>query len=73
MSNAKQQSKTILIRVNGEERQITAQKLSDFVEGYGDGALATALNGQFVAKDQRDAIILKQNDALEIVAPMQGG
>ena len=41
--------------------------------GYGDAIVATALNGHFVASASRAAATLADGDALEILAPMQGG
>ena len=41
--------------------------------GYGDTKVATAVNGVFVPASQRDDTALVAGDALEIVAPRQGG
>ena len=41
--------------------------------GMADARVATALNGNFVAASARGAARLSPGDALEIVAPMQGG
>jgi sulfur carrier protein len=38
-----------------------------------DAVVATAVNGQFVARAARSASVLNAGDAIEIVAPMQGG
>jgi sulfur carrier protein len=41
--------------------------------GFVDAVVATAVNGQFVAANERDTVALKEGDKVEIVAPMQGG
>jgi len=41
--------------------------------GYDSPAVATALNGAFVARDTRAATELAAGDRLEVLAPMQGG
>jgi sulfur carrier protein len=38
-----------------------------------DAVVATAINGQFVAKVARSATCLEAGDAIEVLAPMQGG
>ncbi|QGM46588.1 sulfur carrier protein ThiS [Methylocystis heyeri] len=63
------------IRINGEEREVAAATLEELLAelGYGDQLVGTALNLDFVrAKDRADAR-LKQGDAVEILAPKQGG
>ena len=37
------------------------------------GAIATAVNGEFIPKTQRLDIVLSEGDRIEVVAPMQGG
>ena len=37
-----------------------------------DAVVATAMNGQFVAKTARD-VRLAEGDAIEVLSPMQGG
>ena len=63
------------ILVNGTERQIAAQELPAALEelGYGGAVVATAVNGQFVPAGARAAARLREGDALEVLAPMQGG
>jgi sulfur carrier protein len=41
--------------------------------GYRQAIVATALNGIFVPADRRGTTMLADGDALEILAPMQGG
>lgn len=61
--------------VNGEARRVEAATLAQALLelGYRDAHVATALNGMFVPAGQRAAQALGEGDALEILAPMQGG
>lgn len=63
------------IIVNGDARELAATTLAQALEelGYAAAVVATALNGRFVASASRAAAALADGDALEIVAPMQGG
>lgn len=63
------------ICVNGIWRDIRAKALSEALEelGYVNAVVATAVNGSFVAAQSRNAVLLADNDQVEIVAPMQGG
>ncbi len=63
------------IVVNGEARRVEAATLAlALLElGYRDARVATALNGVFVPAGQRATQALGDGDALEILAPMQGG
>ena len=63
------------ITVNGIAHAIHTSTLAQaLVElGYQQAVVATALNGRFVAASQRDTAALADGDALEILAPMQGG
>jgi sulfur carrier protein len=63
------------IRVNGEPREIETERLAAALDelGYHAARVATALNGVFVPHGQREAQRLADGDALEILAPMQGG
>ena len=55
----------------GLDSQTVAEALA--AEGLADARVATALNGAFVPAGARAATPLGEGDALEIVAPMQGG
>ena len=63
------------IMLNGVEREITEVTLDHALRelGYYDGAIATAVNGEFVPKNRRLEIVLGAGDRIEVVAPMQGG
>jgi sulfur carrier protein len=65
----------IQIHVNGEAARTKAASLADLVteRGFAEGAVATALNGEFVARHARAATQLSAGDRVEIVAPRQGG
>jgi sulfur carrier protein len=63
------------IRVNGEEHVIQALNLdSALLElGYTNALVATALNGDFIPRGQRPQTTLSDGDAIEVLAPMEGG
>ena len=63
------------ITLNGEARDLDGPSVTDALAQIGLGAarVATALNGSFLPAAARAATILKDGDALEVVAPMQGG
>lgn len=63
------------LTINGEPREIEAATVADVLtaEGLAEARVATALNGAFVPAAARAATALSPGDALEIVAPMQGG
>jgi sulfur carrier protein len=61
--------------VNGELCDVDAGTLADALEalGYPGAHVATAVNGAFVPASARAGWLLHADDALEILAPMQGG
>ncbi len=63
------------IRVNGEAHEIQTARLDNALTelGYTDDLVATALNGDFIPRGQRCVKELVEGDALEILAPMEGG
>lgn len=63
------------IIVNGVAQTLHAPNIAQALDalGYGDASVATALNSQFIPAANRLAATLANGDALEIVAPMQGG
>jgi sulfur carrier protein len=65
----------IAVLVNGERTETGAASLGELVAqlGYGEGQVATALNGNFVPRQARADITLTSGDKVEIVAPRQGG
>ena len=65
----------VRVIVNGEATVTAARTLAELISGLGfpEGAVATALNGDFVPKGTRAATELADGDRIEIVAPRQGG
>jgi sulfur carrier protein len=63
------------ISVNGRMREVSAQTLDRLLEelGYEAQTVATALNQQFVRRNDRPGAVLRDGDAVEVVAPRQGG
>jgi sulfur carrier protein len=60
---------------NGTKREVENLVLSKILLeiGYANLLIATAVNGCFVPARQRDSVLLKEGDTLEVVAPRQGG
>ena len=63
------------LTVNGAAVTTAAVSLAALLAelGYGCGRVATAVNGDFVPERARAACGLAAGDAVEIVAPRQGG
>jgi sulfur carrier protein len=63
------------ILLNGEAVRTEARNLDELCAalGFGGAKIATAVNGSFVAASDRAATKLAPSDAIEIVAPRQGG
>lgn len=65
------------IVLNGVWREIQAEEavLALLLQrlGYGQGRVATALNGEFVPASAREQITVHDGDRLEVLSPMQGG
>ncbi|MDX2204393.1 MAG: sulfur carrier protein ThiS [Hyphomicrobiaceae bacterium] len=63
------------VHVNGEAMLTGATTLEALVASLGHEArsVATAVNGDFVARGARAQRRLAKGDAIEIVAPRQGG
>ena len=63
------------LTINGERRELDAATVAEALAALdmGDARVATALNGDFVPAAARADTVLSPGDALEIVAPMQGG
>ncbi len=63
------------ITVNGNPLDSSAKTLAELCLelDYGKAKIATALNGDFIAKEQRVETVLQEQDSIEIVAPRQGG
>ena len=67
----------IIVKVNGEEKSLNSScSISDFLTGLGLGdrkAIAVALNGTVVPRDQYDRTRIDNEDTLEIVRAIGGG
>ena len=65
----------LALTINGEVRQSSAATLLELLAdlGYGANRVATAVNGDFVPERLRSSHRLAPGDAIEIVAPRQGG
>lgn len=64
------------ITINGESQTLEqTTTIGSLLEqkGYNGKLVAVALNGEFLSKTYYDSTTIKENDKVEIVAPMQGG
>jgi sulfur carrier protein len=63
------------ITVNGEPRETQAATLAALLAecDFAGACVATAVNGDFAPRGSREALTLREGDAVEVVAPMQGG
>lgn len=63
------------ISVNGDIIETDATSLAELVAAHSSvgKAVATAVNGTFIARDQRAAFIIQPEMRVEILSPMQGG
>ncbi len=63
------------INVNGEWVDTASTSLDDLLTslGYEPQTVATAIDGAFVAREQRAGVEIGDGARIEIVAPMQGG
>lgn len=63
------------ITLNAQHHDVVAATFASVLDelGYSSPAIATALNGTFIARDARATTRINDGDRLEIVAPMQGG
>lgn len=73
--NTAVETAAITLTVNGAAQTTTARTLAQWVEqqGYGQQAVATALNSQFVPRTQRAAHALREGDAIVTFQPIEGG
>jgi sulfur carrier protein len=62
--------------VNGQAHTLAAfSTLADLIDGFGHRpeGIATALNGEFVARGQRRACVLRDGDKVTCFQPIVGG
>ncbi|MGI9479729.1 MAG: sulfur carrier protein ThiS [Hyphomicrobiaceae bacterium] len=74
-TNMQQAEDTMELTVNGEIFDGEVTTLAELIRelGYGDQRVATAVNGSFVAGNERKTYELRDGDEIEVVAPRQGG
>lgn len=63
------------IELNGEAIETDAETLGALLEEYDyrHESVATAINGEFVARRARAETTLNAGDAVDVVAPIAGG
>ncbi|MCV9906494.1 sulfur carrier protein ThiS [Brucella sp. HL-2] len=63
------------IVLNGEVVETTAATLAALLTEIelDKAVVATALNGEFIAGDERETTTISTGDRIEVLAPMQGG
>ncbi len=64
------------IKLNGESKTLTGEcSLLQLLQqqNYQGSHFAVAVNQTFIPRTQHDEYIICNNDAIDIVAPMQGG
>ena len=62
------------ITINGSVRDTSAATLAEVLaETRLTGHIATALNGSFIPATLRETTPIRDGDAIEALAPMQGG
>lgn len=63
------------VTVNGRPVEVRADRLDRLLEEVGSETkwVATAVNGEFVARGDRPSTAIVDGDRIEIVAPMEGG
>ena len=63
------------VELNGEVVETQASTLSDLIieREVAAATVATAVNGEFVARTARDSTRLTKGMRIEILSPMQGG
>ncbi|AJE45438.1 sulfur carrier protein ThiS [Celeribacter indicus] len=63
------------IELNGTIEQTEAATLADLVaeRGFDAASVATAFEGVFVPRPEREATLLAEGSKVEVLSPMQGG
>lgn len=63
------------LQLNGASIETEVSTLAELLvaEGLGGAKVATAVNGEFVPAAARAGQMLNAGDAIEVLAPMQGG
>lgn len=65
----------MLVELNGCPLRTDADTLAALLaeQGVAGDVVATALDGRFVPRSQREATRLREGARIEVLAPMQGG
>lgn len=65
----------MLVELNGRPLRTDADTLAALLaeQGVAGDVVATALDGRFVPRSQREATSLREGARIEVLAPMQGG
>ena len=66
----------IKVSVNGEIKEVSEHlNVNELIEelGYRTKGFAVAVNTTFVAIDTYASTVIKENDEIDILAPVQGG
>ncbi|MEM1370628.1 MAG: sulfur carrier protein ThiS [Pseudomonadota bacterium] len=65
----------VVVRINGTEQRIVSASLQEVLQqaGFEHAHVATAVNGAFVARDDRESCTIVAGDEIEVVTPRQGG
>ena len=68
-------SAPIAVTINGQPRQLPAMTLAQWVEhsGAAPQSVATAVNGEFIARDARAQHLLRDGDAIMTFQAIEGG
>ena len=63
------------ILINGQLSELHSKTLAELLHHleHEPDTVATAVNGSFVPKSERENIKLNDNDEIEIIAPIAGG
>jgi sulfur carrier protein len=64
------------LRINGEKREfLSVSVISDLLNqlGYEANKIAVAVDGEFVPRSQYSSRSVHDGEAIDIVAPVQGG
>ncbi|MBC2884275.1 sulfur carrier protein ThiS [Ochrobactrum sp. CM-21-5] len=63
------------IVLNGEVQETVSSNLAALLAEIelDEAVVATALNGEFIASDERATTTIHEGDRIEVLAPMQGG
>lgn len=67
--------KPIVIRFNGESKQVSSTNLKDFLSGLEIPAkyFAVAINNHVIPSAEYAVTVLNENDCVEVIQPVCGG